>query len=280
MLPTYPTNEVIAGLDPLIISSPTIRSGTTLLQRLLCSSQKALIYGELCGQDLEFYLNLYAFKVQEYNYHRQRYERGLERVLTGEVDDWIPDLMPDIDGYLSAISQAAFAGIIYCRDSAVKAGRPVWGFKVPGWKPAMVRLIRKVIPGSRFIFIYRDVVDALKSAKAQQVIQSLQEVHEFCQAWVDGMEYIHDLDDDPALLVLRYEELVSEPESSLERLAAFSGLNDIHAAVLRRKINAWTGEEYLAQAKDGYTQPVDLTEAELKIVEDTTSTLRASLNAA
>jgi len=279
MLPNFPTNALIAELDPLIISSPTIRAGTTLLQRLLCSSRKALIYGEMCGQDLEFFLNLYTFKVQEYNYHRQRYVRGLDRVLKGDVNDWIPDLMPDIDEYLAAISQAAFAGIIYCRDYAAKVGRPVWGFKHPRWKPPMVRLLRAVMPKSRFIFIYRDVVDCLKSAKAQQAINSDQEVYEFCQAWVEGVEYLLNPGDDPALLVLRYERLMSEPETTLERIAEFSGVDDVNPAVLQRKINAWTGEDYIAQAKDGYTLPADLTEAEMQIVNDTTSALRASLYA-
>ena len=54
--------QLISDLDPLVITSPVIRSGTTLLQRLLCSSPSALIYGELCAQDLEFFLNLYTFK--------------------------------------------------------------------------------------------------------------------------------------------------------------------------------------------------------------------------
>jgi hypothetical protein len=274
---SLPVGSVAADLDPLIITAPVIRSGTTLLQRLLCSSRQALIYGEMCAQDLEFFLNLYAFKTQEYNYHRPTLALGLQQVLAGDVNGWLPDLMPDIDAYLAAMSQSAFAGIIYCRDYAAQVGRPVWGFKHPGWKPPMIRLLRAVMPRSRFIFIYRDVVECLQSAKAQQAINSDQQVYEFCQAWVEGVEYLLNLGDDPALLVLRYEELVSEPAATLERVAEFSGVEDMNPTVLQRKINSWTGEDYIAQAKDGYTLPVDLTEAELQIAEETTSALRASL---
>lgn len=39
----------------IIITLPTIRSGTTLPQRLLCSATNALIYGATCAQDLEFF---------------------------------------------------------------------------------------------------------------------------------------------------------------------------------------------------------------------------------
>jgi hypothetical protein len=274
-----PAGFAAADLDPLIVTAPVIRSGTTLLQRLLCSSRQALIYGEMSAQDLEFFLNLYTFKVQEYTYHKQMYAAGLGRILQGDVNDWIPDLMPDIDEYLAAMSQSAFAGIIYCREYAAKVRRPLWGFKHPGWKPPMIRLLRAVTPKSRFIFIYRDVIDCLKSAKAQQAINSHQEVHEFCQAWVEGVEYLLNLGDDPAVLVLRYEELVSEPETALVRIAEFSGVDDMNPAVLQRKINAWTGEDYVAQARNGYTPPAELTEVEMQIVEATTSALRASLYA-
>jgi hypothetical protein len=274
-----PVGVAAADLDPLIITAPVIRSGTTLLQRLLCSSRQALIYGEMCAQDLEFFLNLYTFKAQEYNYHKPTFTLGLQRVLAGEVNDWIPDLMPDVDGYLAAMSQSAFAGIIYCRDYAARVGRPVWGFKYPGWRPPMIGLLHAVMPRSRFIFIYRDVVECLKSAKAKQAVNSPQEVYDFCQAWVESVGYLLNLGDDPAALVLRYEELVLEPETALKRIAEFSGVDDMNPAVLQRKINAWTGEDYVAQAKDGYTLPADMTEAELQIVEDTTSALRASLYA-
>ena len=75
-------------LDPLVITAPTIRSGTTLLQRLLCSSRKALIYGELCAQDLEFFLHFYTCKVQQYDCRREEVATSLHKVLSGEVNDW------------------------------------------------------------------------------------------------------------------------------------------------------------------------------------------------
>ncbi len=277
MMPEFRVNPTIAALDPLIITSPTIRSGTTLLQRLLCSSPRAIIYGELCAQDFEFFLNICTFKTQEYSYHRRNLERGLEQVLDGQVGNWIPDLVPDVDGYLNAIGEAAFAGLIYCREYANRIGRPVWGLKHPSWKPAMVRLISNLLPGARFIYIYRDVVDCLRSAKAQLAIQSLQDVQEFCQAWVEGVQFVADHTSDPRILSLRYEDLITEPDISVAEIARFSGLSDIKPAVLEHRVNAWAGEDYLAQAKDGYAQPVQLTEAEMRIVDEKTLNIRKRL---
>ena len=56
MLPNLPPTAFVTDLDPMIITAPTIRSGTTLVQRLLCSSTRGLIFGEPIAQDLEFFV--------------------------------------------------------------------------------------------------------------------------------------------------------------------------------------------------------------------------------
>jgi len=265
-------------LDPLIIASPTPRCGTTLLQRLLCSSPRALIYGEKCAQDLEMSLNIYTFKTQEYGYARAAYQQELKKVLRGEVNDWILELAPDIDGYLAALQKAAFAGIAYCRDYAIQAGRTVWGFKYPGWPPATMRLIRAYMPGSRLLFILRDVAACLKSAKAQHLVITEQEVREFCRKWVEGVAYAQSLETDKATLVLTYEDLVARSEETLAKLALFSGIEDMDRSVLDHKINVWMGQQFGAQSKDGYIPPVELADAELAIVGEMTASLAQAVH--
>ncbi len=268
-IPNLAASAVMTELDPLIITAPTTRTGTTLLQRLLCSSHAVLIYGELVAQDLEFFLNLYTFKAQAYTYKSRALARGLEQVLAGDVDHWIPDLMPDVDEYVAAFGQAAFSGIRYCRDYARQRGRPVWGFKCPAWKPALVRLVRTLLPRARWIVITRDLAACVRSAKAQLQLGSLPEVQEFCRTWLEGMDYWRGVGDDPAVLVLSYEELTAAPERPLRRLAEFTGVDDIQADVLKHKLNTWSGDHVLIQAPNGYVPPAQLTEAEQRIVDET-----------
>lgn len=269
-----PSTLLPTDLDPLVITSPTPRCGTTLLQRLLSSSHSALIYGEKCAQDLELFLNIYTFKIQEYNYARAGYQQELEKVLRGEVNDWILELMPDLDGYLSVLQKSALAGITYCRDYALQAGRPVWGLKYPGWSPVSVRLMRNLMPGSRFIFILRDLTACLKSAKAQHLVQTKAEVREFCRKWVEGVAYADSLAGDQAALVLNYEDLVAWPEETLAQIASFSGLQDIDRSVLDHKINVWMGQQFAVQSKDGYIPPAELVNEELAIVDEMTALLQ------
>lgn len=39
--------------SPVIVVSPALRAGTTLVQRLLSSAPNTLIHGDLVGQDVE-----------------------------------------------------------------------------------------------------------------------------------------------------------------------------------------------------------------------------------
>ena len=144
-----------------------VRSCTTLLHHLLCSSDNALIFGEKCAEDLELLLGIYVSKVMMYTYYRDRFTETLNYINTGKTDDWILDLMPDLDGYLNAFGRSCFSGIEYCREYAIRAGRPVWGFKFPGWKRQTIQLMREIMPACHLIYIYRDAVACLKSANAR-----------------------------------------------------------------------------------------------------------------
>ena len=266
---------VVSDLDPLIITAPTIRSGTTLLQRLMCSSRRALIYGELCAQDLEMFLNFYVFKSQQYDCRRAEVSNSLRQVLAGEVNDWIPTLMPEVSEYLKAIGIAAFAGIGYCRDYATQAGRPVWGFKHPAWNPATIRLLRGVMPRSRFVFIYRDLKDCLRSAKTHAVTYgnsfSKQEVEQFCRSWAENRSYMQSLDGEATVLSIDYGDLIRKSQATLEKLAEFTGLDDMNPDVLMHRVNAWKGQDNIMQAKNGYFEPSDLDDFDWQIIKATSA---------
>ena len=265
----------ITDLNPVIITSPTIRSGTTLLQRLLCSATNALIYGETCAHDLELFLTVYQSRALMYGMGKPGYAARLSRVQAGEVNDWILDLMPGIDGYLEALGRSCFALLTYCRDYAASAGRPVWGLKAPGMKIPTLDLIRQTMPQARFIYIHRDIVDCLRSAKARQTVRSEPEVKEFCRSWAANLDYALGFSHEPFVHILSYAELIAAPGKCLPQIAAFAGAQGIRADVLRRKIN--TRPRDAGPGPRDYIEPATLTDAEMQIVCDLTSPLRGQL---
>jgi hypothetical protein len=260
--------------DPLLVTSPVVRSGTTLLQRLLCSSPRALIYGETCGRDLELFLNLYASRALLYTHNRGQLGRSLQRVLAGDVNAWILDLMPEVDAYLRALCQSCLGWLGSCRDCAARTGRPIWGMKVAGWTPSVLGLIRHCLPQSRLLYIHRDILDCLRSAKARQLVRSPGDVQDFCRSWMENLSYVLNLGEGPALLIVKYADLVAEPVRVLERVAAFTGVGDMDLAVLGQRINTQADAGGLGGY---YVQPADLTEEERQLAVQTSSPLRERL---
>jgi len=252
---------------PILLSSPTIRCGTTLLQRLLCSSENTLIYGEEIGKDLELQLQIFASRKMVYLHSRQRFAISLDRVMQGDTNDWIPDLMPDIDGYLVVLREGSFAGLSYCQQHAEKNGRTLWGFKYPGWQPHLIRMLFDAIPGTRAIYIFRDLADCVRSAKAWGELHSEADTQQFCTQWAGHLRFMLQWQDSNPVLMLKYEELIKEPGRAIEQLRNFLPFEDMKSEVLQYKINNMTEGADSRRDHHNYIEPAALTERESDFIE-------------
>ena len=264
------------GLSPVLVTSPTVRSGTTLLQRLLCSSPDALIYGEEVGKDLDLQLQISSSRRLVYGHSRRRFTDSLERVVAGDGDDWLLDLMPDIDGYLDALHRGVFAGLEHCRQHAQSVGRPVWGFKYPGWPPHLVRQLSDHLPGTRVVFLVRDLADTARSAKAWGAIDGEPGMQAFCAQWAQGVAFMAQWRQAHPVLVLSFEELLADPAPALARLQDFLGVAGIDPRLLDRRINNLTQGLDTRHGHTGYIAPAALTATEAAMVE--AATRAAQLN--
>lgn len=249
-------------LDPILVTSPTTRCGTTLLQRLLCSSSNALVYGEEIGKDLEIQLQLDTSRRLIYTHGRQRFASSLDRVMAGDGNDWLVDLMPDLDDYLEALRQGAFAGLASCRRHAHAAGRPLWGFKYPGWPPHMLRMLVDSLPATRVIYIHRDLDAAARSAKAWHGFQDPAQMQAFCAQWAEHMRFMQQWRQERAVLVLSYEALVADPERAIAQLCGFLPFERIDAGLLGRRINNGTEAATSPHGHAAYIEPAALTPQE------------------
>jgi hypothetical protein len=259
------------GLSPVLVTSPTVRSGTTLLQRLLCSSPGALIYGEEIGKDLDLQLQIFSSRKLVYAHSRQRFAAGLEQVLAGDTGDWILDLMPGIDGYLDALHRGAFAGLDHCRQQAEAAGRTVWGFKYPGWPPHLTRQLFDHLPGTRVVFMVRDLADTARSAKAWGGLAGEHDLQALCGQWLQGVQFMQQWQRDHAVLMLSFEDLVAEPAAVLAQLQDFLGVSGMDPRVLERRINNLTQGLDTRHGHNGYIAPAPLTAPELALVQAATA---------
>jgi len=250
---------------PICISSPVRRSGTTLVQRLLCSASNALIYGENCANDLNILTNLLSSKQMIFQQGKAWRNQQLESVLEGNVNHWIPDLMPDIDGYLEAYQQSIFSLLAYYSDFAQRQERPIWGTKFPEWNPANLIQIRQILPSTKIIYIHRNIEDCVRSAKRMDMIRSMDEIQRFCQTWKQFSEYALQHLKGERVLHIQYEKLIEAPEKVIQQLEAFTEAKDIDRKVMQIKVNTYDND--VNDTLDNYLQPASLNAQELDLVK-------------
>jgi len=247
--------EFVSELEPLFVTAPSTRCGTTLLQRLICSAPNALLFGESVAGDLEMAINVTFTRAVMYDMNRGEVQEKIDAVYAGDVNRWLLDLTPPIGEYLGALRREYESPLIGARDSAARRGRDVWGVKYPRWPATMINLLRTLFPRSRWIYIHRDIADCLRSAKARGEVPMAGDVVAYAREWSANLTSVLSQPRDERFLVVDYADLARDAEAFLRRIEQFSGARPIDRSVLARRVND----------SDGYLQPVELTDAELEI---------------
>jgi len=246
--------EFVSELEPLFVTAPTTRCGTTLLQRLICSAPNALLFGETVAGDLETAINFTFMKARMYDMNRAEVQQKIDAVVAGDVNRWLLDLTPPIGEYLGALRGEYEAPLIGARDSAARRGRNVWGVKYPRWPATMIELLRTLIPRGRWIYIHRDITDCLRSAKARGEVPRASDVAAYAHEWSTNLSYAMSLPRDERFLIVDYADLARDPEAFVRRIEEQGGAGPIDRTVLSHRVND----------SEGYLQPVELPAQEME----------------
>ncbi len=241
----------ISNLAPIIISSPTTRCGTTLLQRLLCSSQNGVVFGEFCAMDMDSYLDVFLKHIERYQNHRQHLDLSLEKFSNGQLNDWILDLTPELEPYLMVLAKACFLGLEHCEAQALALGRTVWGIKKPGFKPASLNALKLMMPNFKLLYIYRDVFECAQSAKARGDLKSLEDFKTYTQVWVQNLLFVLKFYQFENKLLIHYRDLIQQPEVWLEQISSFTLMEGMDKSILNFKVNTNRNQTN----PEGYIQP-------------------------
>jgi hypothetical protein len=141
---------------PLLVLAAGQRCGSTLVQRLLCSHPRVMIWGEHVGQ-LRPILAA-AERLRFWADHDAVLARG-EMAAHG-YQGFIANLMPErsyIDDACRAFIETLFA------KPAFEVARPIWGFKEVRYGLSDALLLQRLFPQLRVIQIVRDPRDVLRS---------------------------------------------------------------------------------------------------------------------
>lgn len=236
-LPATPDEE--PGTAPVFLFSAGWRSGSTLLQRLLMSDPRILVWGEPfdeCGPLQALSATLPAFRPgwppAEY-YHDGRPPGALS-------GDWVANLFPALADWRAA--HRAFIDTLLALP-ARRTGLARWGLKEVRLGLPHALYLRWLYPTARFVFLYRDPYAAYRSycrygrswydIFPQRPVFTPGAFGRHWRALVQGFLQA------PARMecrVVRYEALLRDP-AVLEDLRCYLGL-ELDAGLLGEKVGS------------------------------------------
>jgi hypothetical protein len=265
-MPTLEVPNRYLSIAPIVVTSPSVRCGTTLVQRLLSASDNGFIYGEEIGHQLRT-LTAWLFGLMRgWEQNGAAVDEDFARALAGELGDWRPGLTPPTE-----VMQRAWVETFYqlpkaLDEHAAAIGRPVWGFKIPGYTRDMLRTLLMLLPRAKVIYVFRNPLDVVRSAKARRFTEGDQGVAALCAEWARNLREAAELGADERLLFLKYEDLVQRQEDVTRLLELFTGVEGVRRDVFDLKINTWAGEEAHGHSPTQYIAPAELTDADRSAV--------------
>jgi hypothetical protein len=247
---------------PVIVTSPTTRCGTTLVQRLMCASDNAFVYGEEIGNQFRTLAGLFSTQIRYCDQNSEAMDEAFYLALAGGLRDWRPGLTPPAQILLSAWTDAFYQLPLSLQTFGQVVERPIWGFKWPGCPADVLRTFLILMPRTKVVYVLRNAADALASAKARRFVVTAEEAARYCAEWTRNVQGFEALGDDPRLLLLKYEDLIADRERGLAELAAFTGAENLRAAEFDIKVNTFEGEESEGHSPTQYIAPAPLTGAD------------------
>lgn len=256
--------ESVQQMQPVFVVAPCARNGVTLLQRLLNSSRKIIVYGE----------NLYFMHQmpelvqsidQAYKTYGSALEASRQRFLNQTTDYWSSDLWPDCEKFMLLIYDAFYNAAMLYEQSSRQYGFSRWGIKNPLLNLNMMNNLSVLMPGAKFIFIYRNLFDVVRSAKARGFVKTPQDFQNLAQQWQQNTAGALNIKHNN-LLQIKYETLVENPAAGIRQIEGFTDIQGIDPSVMERKINTFENSKLEGTSPTGYVAPEDLTPAETDIL--------------
>jgi hypothetical protein len=222
---------------PIFVIGPTTRCGTSLLQRLLNSTGKAVVYGENFAL-LQTFPDIIRNYQREADAKRKVIAMARDLLVKEKEDFEASSLFPDFDNYLRALIGSFRLLMRSYRDDAAALGFERWGIKHQIRNQTSFALLPRLLPDARYVMIYRDLLPVARSAKARWPgdFRGPQDWRRFARNWADNIRTMQRLSGD-AFLLFKYETFTADPEPHLQRLERFVEIEGIDRAVMARRIN-------------------------------------------
>lgn len=257
---------------PIFVGAPTTRCGTTLVQRLISSAQNGICYGEYSARRL-LALSIFAktqLKTIDDQMQGQKYD--WDKVKSGDVQFWMAALEPPVEFSKQALTSSIAAFCEAYQNSARSIEKDIWATKSPRVSIDNLLLMRSLIPDLNCIYVYRNIVDVVKSQKARGWVKNKRDLILSCKEWVANTEALLPLlklekesRPTPHLHFVKYEDFIEDLVNGIRGLEAFSGLQAIDPDVAKLKVNTFASQTKPGSGNvNNYIDPAELSRDEIK----------------
>ena len=230
--------EEVLCHNPVFVLTSGWRTGSTLLQRLICSDDSILVWGEPYGDSLP--VPKLASTLENFG-PDSPYMRYITDALPGELtEEWIANLYPGLQALRSA--HLAYFELLFAGE-ARRLGFPRWGVKWVRLTADHAHYLQWLYPEAQFIFLVRHPLAAYQSYKGQRWYtikphHPVSNVFRFMAHWgcltqtfLDNTKVAGTTDS----MLVRYEDLIGEGQAVVRQIGDFLNLS-IQTKVLDTKV--------------------------------------------
>lgn len=252
-------------LEPLFIWAPTTRCGTTLLQRLITSSDELIVYGEFEYYAMDL-INIFTQLTRLKD--DGQFDEDRKRYADGELDFWCPHLKPDTEQLQQSVAEHFYRITTIYENTAREDGFERWGLKNPHFPEESLEPLRMLLPRSKHLFIIRNPYDVAESQKGRGWISSIDELRETARNWNQNVQGIlNQYSNDDRSLIISFNDLIEDQSETVERLEQYLDIEGIDQSVFKMKVNNWAEQ---GDDPEQYVEPKQLTPEEDDIITEET----------
>ncbi|MBW1713937.1 MAG: sulfotransferase, partial [Deltaproteobacteria bacterium] len=187
------------------------------------------------------------------------------KFLNETTEFWTSSLQIDVADYTTTLIKAFFDLALCYQRCSEDYGYDRWGIKQPLRFPNTFNIFHQFMPKARFVFIYRNLFDVARSAKARRWINTSAEVAQLASQWQTNLLSIVRRRPE-RVIPLRYENLVANPGPHIAQLERFTETSGIDRTVMDRKFNTFAGPGGNGQSPSQYVEPQELSPDETDIL--------------
>lgn len=163
-------------------------------------------------------------------------DEQLEMVVAGNVNAWIPDLLPSRTAYLKQQQQVLTTYCGFLAEQVNSYGRKRWGCKLPGWPVPQLSFLMSLLPEAKVIYIHRELEECVVSARTINLCHDAPSTQQFRQFYNYQQDEAERRLRTNQVLWIDYQELVDQPKQILQRLEDFTEVVKIDPEVMNVRI--------------------------------------------